>query len=197
MESTDIADSMKDAQEHGVDKWVAIYIALLAVLLSICGIGGGNSTKDATRTNIQASDTWAYYQAKNMRQTSYKLAAEALQLRLGEPGLLEAQRKQIEERIAAYDAEIGRLESDPVKGEGKKELTAKAREFENARDAALRQDPYFDYAQAFLQIAIVLASASIVLRNRPLLAGSGLLGVLGVLLMVNGFTLAVNIPFVE
>ena len=192
----DIADSIKDAHEHGADRWIAVYIALLAVLLSVCGIGGGNSTKDSTRTNIQASDTWAFYQAKNMRQTSYKLAAETLQLRLGEPGLPEAQRKQIEERVAAYDAEIGRLESDPQRGEGKKELTAKARDFENQRDAALKQDPYFDYAQAFLQIAIVLASASIVLGNRLLLAGSGLLGVLGALLMVNGFTLAVNIPFI-
>jgi hypothetical protein len=196
MANTDIADSIKDAHEHGADRWIAVYIALLAVLLSVCGIGGGNSTKDSTRLNIQASDTWSYYQAKNMRQTSYKLAAETLQLRLGEPGLPEAQRKQIEERVAAYDAEIGRLESDPQRGEGKKELTAKARDFENQRDAALRQDPYFDYAQAFLQIAIVLASASIVLGNRLLLAGSGLLGVLGASLMVNGFTLAVNIPFI-
>ncbi len=197
MESSDIADNLKDAHEHGADKWIAMYIAILAVLLSICGVGGGNSTKDSTRTNIQASDTWAYYQAKNMRQTTYRVAAEALQLRLGEPGLPEAMRKQIEERIAAYNAEIGRLESDPQKAEGKKELAVKAKEFENARDAALRQDPYFDYAQAFLQIAVVLASASIVLRNRPLLAGSGVLGVLGALLMINGFTLAVNIPFVE
>ena len=131
-----------------------------------------------------------------MRQTSYKLSAEALQLRLGEPALPEAQRKQIEERIAAYDTEIARLESEPQRGEGKKELNAKARDLEAQRDTALKQDPYFDYAQAFLEIAIVLASASIVLRNRLLLAGSGFLGVLGTLLMLNGFTLAVTIPFI-
>ena len=59
----------------------------------------------------------------------------------------------------------------------------------------MKQDPYFDYAQAFLQIAVVLASASIVLRNRLLLAGSGLIGISSVLLMINGFTLAVEIPF--
>lgn len=196
METTEISDSLKDAHEHGVDKWVAIYIAVLAVLLSICGVGGGNATKDSTRTNIQASDSWAFYQAKNARQTNYRLAAEALQLRLTEPGLAEATHRQIEERLAAYNAEVARLESDPAKGEGKKELAAKAREFEKARDAALRQDPYFDYAEAFLQIAVVLASASIVLGNRLLLAGSGFLAVLGALLMFNGFTLAVSIPFI-
>lgn len=196
MESTDIADSLKDAQELQVSKWIAIYIAVLAVILSICAVGGGNSTKDATRTNIQASDTWAFYQAKNMRQTSYKLAAEGLQLRLAEPGLPDDVRKQIEMAAAAYKTEADRLESEPQKGEGKKELAAKAKQFEKERDIALKQDPYFDFAQAFLQIAIVLASASIVLKNRPLLFGSGLLGFLGVLLMINGFTLAVDIPFV-
>jgi hypothetical protein len=195
MESTDIADSMRDAKELGVDRWVAIYIALRAVLLSICTVGGGNSTKDATRTNIQASDTWAFFQAKNMRQTTYRVAADGLQLKLAEPGLPDTVRKQIGEKVAAYQAEIDRLESDPQKGEGKKELAVKARDFEKDRDAALKQDPYFDYAQAFLQIAIVLASASIVLKNRSLLVGSGLLGILGVLLMLNGFTLTLDIPF--
>ena len=196
MESTDIADNLKEAHQHGADKWIAIYIALLAVLLAVCSVGGGNSTKDSTRTNIQASDTWAFYQAKNMRQTSYRLAAEALQLRLTEPGLPEATHKQAEERLAAYNAEIARLESDPARGEGKKELAAKAKDFENARDAALKQDPYFDFSQALLQIAVVLASVSLVLGNRLLLAISGLMAVAGTLLMLNGFTLAVTIPFI-
>ncbi len=83
---SDIAESLQDTHEHGADKWIAVYIALLAVLLSVCGIGGGNSTKDSMQNNIQASDTWAFYQAKNQRQTSYRLASDALHLRLGEPG---------------------------------------------------------------------------------------------------------------
>jgi hypothetical protein len=197
MESTDVADSLRDAAELDLDKKVAIYIALLAVLLAICSVGGGNATKDSTRLNIQASDTWAYYQAKNMRQTSYKVAAEALELRLGEPGLPDALHKQMQEKIAAYHAEINRLESDSKGGEGKKELVAKAKELEKERDAALKKDPYFDFSQAFLQIAVVLASASIVLKVRALLFGSGLLSILGLLLMLNGFTLAVSIPIIE
>ncbi len=197
MESTEIADSLRDAKELDLDRRIAVYIAALAVLLSICSVGGGNSTKDSTRTNIQASDAWAFYQAKHQRQTAYKLAAEGLQLRLSEPALPDAARKEIEKKLSAYDAEIAHLESDPQKGEGKKELAAKARGFEKDRDVALKQDPYFDYAQAFLQIAVVLASASIVLKNRSLFIGSGFLALLGVLLMMNGFTLAVSIPFLE
>lgn len=194
MESTEIADSLK---ELDLDRRVAVYIAVLAVLLSICSVGGGNATKDSTRTNIQASDTWAFFQAKNQRQTAYKLAADGLHLRLSEPGLPDATRKEIEQKLAAYHAEIEHLESDAQKGEGKKELVAKAKDFEKDRDTALRQDPYFDYAEAFLQIGVVLASASIVLKNSSLLWGSGFLSFLGFLLMLNGFTLAVSIPFIE
>jgi hypothetical protein len=197
METTEIADSLKEAKELDLDRRVAVYIALLAVLLSICSVGGGNASKDATRTNIEASDTWAFFQAKNQRQTAYKLATDGLNLRLSEPGLADVTRKEIEQKLAAYQAEIAHLESDPQKGEGKKELVAKAKEFEHERDRSLRQDPYFDYAEAFLQIAVVLASASIVLKNSSLLWGSGFLSFLGFLLMLNGFTLAVTIPFIE
>jgi hypothetical protein len=198
MESTEIADSLREAKEEAnLDRRIAIFIAFLAVLLSICSVGGGNAAKDATRTNIQASDTWAFFQAKNQRQTAYKLATDALRLKLLEPGLPDAARNEIEQKLTAYNAEIAHLESDAQKGEGKKELIAKAKELEHERDRSLRQDPYFDFAEAFLQIAVVLASASIVLKNSSLLWGSGFLALLGSLLMANGFTLALAIPFIE
>ena len=195
--ATEIADSLKEGKELDLDRRVAVYIAFLAVLLSICSVGGGNASKDATRTNIEAPDTWAFFQAKNQRQTAYKLATDGLNLRLSEPSLPDATRKAIDQKLVAYQAEIAHLESDPEKGEGKKELIAKAKEFEKARDTTLRQDPYFDYAEALLQIGIVLASASIVLKNSSLLWGSGFLSFVGFLLMLNGFTLAVTIPFIE
>ena len=86
MESTEIADSLREAQELDLDKKVAIYIALLAVLLSICSVGGGNATKDSTRLNIQASDTWAYYQAKNSGKPPTKLPPKGYSSRLWRTG---------------------------------------------------------------------------------------------------------------
>jgi hypothetical protein len=59
----------------------------------------------------------------------------------------------------------------------------------------LRKDPYFDWSEALLQIAIVLASVHLIIGNMPLLAMSGGLGLLGVLLMLNGFTLIIKLPF--
>ena len=58
----------------------------------------------------------------------------------------------------------------------------------------LRKDPYFDWSQALLQIAIVLASVHLIIGNMTLLGLSGGLAALGVLLMLNGFTLALKLP---
>ena len=81
------------------------------------------------------------------------------------------------------------------KQEGLDELFVKAKAFEVERDAALRRDPYFDWSQAMLQIAIVLASVHLIIGNFTLLALSGGLGGLGILLLLNGFTLLVPLPF--
>ena len=54
-------------------------IGVLAMLLAISGLGGGNATKEMLNANIQASDTYAFYQAKNIRQTSNQLAADELE----------------------------------------------------------------------------------------------------------------------
>ena len=68
-------------------------------------------------------------------------------------------------------------------------------EEEVKRDLALRQDPYFDYAEALLQIGIVLISVAIVAEVGWLAFVGGALGVLGAMLMINGFLLLVDLPF--
>jgi len=194
--------SLEELAEKSVDKdernkWVGVFIGVLAVLLAICNVGGANATKDATHANIGASDTWAFYQAKNMRRTSTLLSISELELMLAaQPGMPEEAKKKFADKIAEHRAEAERLHSDPKTKEGTSELSAKAKQLEADRDVALRKDPYFDWSQALLQIAIVLASVHLITGNLWLLGLSGGLGALGLLLMLNGFTLAVNLPFV-
>jgi hypothetical protein len=178
------------------NKWIGVYIGVLAVLLAICGVGGGNATKDATRTNIEAANTWAFFQAKNMRRNAIQLAATELELSLAaQPGMPADVRKQFEDKIKDYRTQVQLLTTDPVRKEGLDELFTKAKALEVDRDLALRKDPYFDWSQALLQIGIVLASVHLIIGNMTLLGLSGGLSILGVLLMINGFTLALNLPF--
>ena len=178
------------------NKWIGVYIGVLAVLLAVCGMAGGNAAKDANRAHIEASNTWAFFQAKNIRRNAVMLAVDELELTLAtQPRLPEPVRKQFEDKIKDYRATIERLSRDPEKQEGLDELLAKGKALEAERDVALRRDPYFDWSQALLQIAIVLASVHLIIGNLLLLGLSGGLGALGMLLMLNGFTLAVRLPF--
>jgi hypothetical protein len=177
-------------------KLTGIYLGIVAMLLAIAALGGSNATKTMLNSNIQASDIYGYYQAKNIRQTVYQLTAEQLDSELlALPDMPEAARTKIQDRIKRYRERVDRYESDPATRDGKKELLAKAKEFEAKRDHAAERDPNFDFAEALFQIAIVLGSVSIVAASRSLVRLSGVLAVVGTLLMINGYFLLVHLPF--
>jgi len=194
MSMEDVLDRLKsDAEE--LKKWVGVYIGVLAVLLAVCNVGGANAAKDATRANIEASNIWAFFQAKNLRRTVYTVAADDLEAMLAtQQGLAGAARKVVEDKIAVHRSEAARMRSEPKAGDGAEQLFAKAKALEVERDIALRKDPYFDWSQALLQIAIVLASVYLIVGSFLLLGLSGGLAGLGILLMLNGYTLAVALP---
>jgi hypothetical protein len=195
MSMEDVLDRLKsDAEE--LKKWVGVYIGVLAVLLAVCNVGGANAAKDANRANIEASNIWAFFQAKNLRRTMYTVAADDLEATLAtQPGLADAPRKLVEEKIKKHRSEAARMKSEPQAGDGADQLFGKAKALEAERDVAMRKDPYFDWSQALLQIAIVLASVHLIIGNLLLLGMSGGLSALGILLMLNGFTLAFRLPF--
>ncbi|HEU4380728.1 MAG TPA: DUF4337 domain-containing protein [Hyphomicrobiaceae bacterium] len=195
MSLDDVMDRLKSDDDQR-NKWVGVYIGILAVLLAICGVGGGNAAKDATRANIEASNTWAFFQAKNIRRSSFQAAADELELLLAaQPNMPADAKTKFAAKIQSYREQIQKLTSDPARQEGLDELFVKGKALEAERDVALRKDPYFDWSQAMLQIAIVLASVHLIIGNFPLLAMSGGLGAFGILLMLNGFTLLVPLPF--
>lgn len=178
------------------DRWLGVYIGVIALFLAICTMLGNNATKDAARFNIEASNAWSFFQAKNLRRQIIRLQIDQLDLDLaGNPSMPEAARKAYAKKIEDYRALDKVLTSDLERKEGLDELFAKAKGLEAERDLALKQDPYYDWAQTFLQIAIVLASVCLITGTMWLLYLSGGLGLLGVLLLANGYTLAVKLPF--
>ena len=177
-------------------RWIGVYVGVLATLLAICTMGGGNATKDATRANIEAASLWAFFQAKIVRRTVATVAADDLDLQLQTNNAMSGDgRKAVEEKIKAYRAEAARLTSDKKTNTGIDELFVRANDMEKERDVALRKDPYFDVAQALLQIAIVLASVALITGTNVLLHFSYALGAVGMLLMLNGFALFMKLPF--
>ena len=208
MDSNDAAELIAELREERSDKIegehftnrAALLIAAMAAVLAIGGLGGGNATDDMMVGNIRAANTWAFFQAKNMRQTVYEIEVAELESRLPRAGAVEA--ANLHERIDEYRAKIARYDDepdpaspdDPLKGEGKKQLMAQAQAFEAMRDRASEQDNNFDYAEVVLQLALVLGSVAILASNRTVLTASAVLGIIGAALTLNGFFLLVPLP---
>lgn len=177
-------------------KWIGIYIGVLAAILAVCTLGGGNAAKDAMRANIDATNLWSFFQAKNIRRSIYGVAADDLDLLVkSSPGMPAEARVAIEAKIKDYRETVARYTSDEKTSEGLDELFVKGKAIEAERDIAFRKDPYFDAAQAVLQIAIVLASVALIAEINLLVWASAVLAAFGTGLMVNGFMLLTRLPF--
>ena len=164
------SESRSEREAHIKDKagWV---ITVLAALLAINTLmGGGNASKVLNNT-IDANNTWAFYQAKSIKQTLAEMADD------------DAVRAKDQPKMQALQAKIDRYESDPKTGEGKRELMAKARELEHERGIAKQRGPWYTYAGSLFQIAIVLLTASILAVNMSLFWASLWVGGVGIALM--------------
>ncbi len=154
----------------------AVYVGVVAMLLAISALGGAEATKEMLNANIHASDTYAFYQSKYIRQVLLQTAAEELELTAAvAANLPPEQRAKVDQLTKRYRETALRYDSEPATGEGKKELMARANRWEHTRDHAAAQLPNFEYAEALFQIAIVLGSVAIVAASPWLLGVSGVL----------------------
>ena len=170
-EKKPLSRSEREAQIKDKAGWV---ITVLAALLAVnTYIGNGFSSSILTNT-IKANDTWNFYQAKSIKQS------------IAEGQLEDAKDPKRREQL---EAKIARYESDPTKGEGKKELMAKALKLEADRDEAKKHTPWLTFAAMAFQLAIVLLSASILAVDKRMFWGSLGVSVFGVLLLIQGIWL--------
>jgi hypothetical protein len=173
-------------------KFTGIYVGVVAMLLAIATLGGGNATKEMLSANIHASDTYNFYQAKYIRQLQYETAAAQIEfLVAGNTAMPPEQAAKATAQVKHYRDTAARYESEPATGNGKKELLAKAHEWEERRDIAATQNPNFEFAEAAYQIAIVLGSVAIVAASPLILGVSAVLAGIGLLLTINGYLLLV------
>ncbi|MGU3536365.1 DUF4337 domain-containing protein [Methylobacterium sp. A54F] len=167
---------------EGSNKRVALLISVLALFLAFSETLGKASQTDALGANIEASNQWAYFQARTIRGTVLKTADEALALVPPGPNA---------DAIAAKRAEwaktMARWESEPATGEGRKELTEKAKAAQERRDLALERYHHYELASAAFQIGIVLASAEVITGITALVFAGGALGLAGAVLLGFGY----------
>lgn len=174
--------------EHiaGSNKKIALLISVLALFLAFAETLGKAAQTEGLRANIEAANLWAFYQAKHMRETLLRTAAESMELTVPTIGDADA-KAATQKRITSWQKTADRYLSDPEKHEGRKELEERAREREKERDLAFAEYHHYEIASAALQIGIVLASASIITSMVVLAWLGGGLGLVGVALMAVGY----------
>jgi hypothetical protein len=183
-------EELEEIKNQTFTRRVAITTAVYAVMLAIAVLGSNNAMKDMLLAQQQASDQWAF-QAKVIREHEYRIQQKRLEAELAErsASMAPAVRQPYEALLAEFATEAKRYNTE------KKDIEKDTKRLEHERDVNRNRDPYFDFAEVLLQIAIVMSSVSILSRSRMLYGLSMILALCGTFLMVNGYTLLITLPF--
>jgi hypothetical protein len=164
---------------HGGNKGIALLISVLALVLAFSETLGKASQTLALSYNIEASNLWAFFQAKTIRQTTLRTAAEQTEV--------SASSENAKKQVDAWRKTAQRYQNEPETNEGRDQLVARAKEAEKKRDLSMASYHHYELASAAVQIAIVLASASIITGMVALVWAAGVLGLIGIAFCVIGF----------
>jgi hypothetical protein len=161
--------------EHAphADPWgrgVAVLVSVFAAVLALTEIGGKAAQTAYLTHHVTLSNEWSFYQAKNVRSVVRTSVADVL------ASLPNAADPAVQTRIKDSRGVAARLRDDPEGGEGMKQLAEKAGIEQGERDVALERYHNYEYAVGGLELAIVLASVSVVTRIRSMTIGAGLIG---------------------
>ena len=176
-ESMEQADQAKEAA--GENRKIALLIAVIALCLALSETLGKGAQTESISKNVEASNLWAFFQAKSIRRTTVQTAAEQSKLSLGTIGE-DAAKAAAQKQIDDWQKTAERYRSDPKTGEGQDQLSERAKHAEEERDLAEAKYHHFELASAAFQIGIVLASATIITGIIALSWISGLLTLAGI-----------------
>lgn len=154
-----------------------LVIVVMALLMAITTYFSSTYSSAVMKNMLKATDTYAFYQSKSIKQS------------IAEGQLEEARLRKDNEKVEKLLAKIDRYESEPATGEGKKELLVKAQTFEKNRDNAAKHTPWLTFASMAFQLAIVLLSASILAVNNNMYRFSFVVAGLGIILLSQGIWL--------
>jgi Domain of unknown function (DUF4337) len=174
-------ESMEHAEhaEHASveNRKIALLIAVIALFLALSETLGKGAQTESIAKNVEASNLWAFFQAKTIRRTVVQTAADQGKLALDATG--DAAKAALQKQIDDWQKTAARYRSEPETGEGTEQLSERAKHAEHEREQATAKYHHFELASAAFQIAIVLASATIITGIAALVWISGLLTLAG------------------
>ncbi len=176
----DAGERVEGAAEGGFRVRVSLMVGGFAVSLAVIHMAAAGSARESLLKGIEASDTFAYMQAKIVRETVLKTAAQG--------GGAPADRRD-------WTAEAARLRAPDKAGHGIGQLQAKGNALRKEGERAARAGEGYELGETALQLAIVLLSIALVARSRPIVFGAAALAVIGVATAI-ATALGLTLPWV-
>src|SRR5215813_4597284 len=128
----EVEHEIKHGEHHGghtnlldnINKKVALLIGVLALFLAFSETLGKSAQTGAISYNVEASNLWAFFQAKTIRMTAVRTAAEEMKITV--PTVTDAAtRAAMEKQIDTWQKTANRYDDEPETNEGRKQLAAR------------------------------------------------------------------------
>jgi Domain of unknown function (DUF4337) len=164
--------------DHGEgNKKIAIFITVIGLFLAIAETMAKGAQTNSISSNVEASNLWAFFQAKTIRQTTLRTAADQMDIDV-QLAKDPAVKQLLEKRTGDWRKTAERYQNEPETGEGRDQLAARAKEAEKKRDVYLDKYHAYELSSAAFQIAIVMASVYLLTHVGLILwAAAGLTGI--------------------
>jgi len=173
--------------EEKRDKWLnflALTTVIIALGATMSTLSVGKFSNRGILKQTQASNQWAYYQAKSIKAYLYELQKEKLETDLKlSPNIDEGVRNEYEQTITKYGEQIRRYEQEKI------DIQGQAQSLEKERDQAMVHSQQFGLAVIFLQLAILMSSIASLMKKKLMWVVGLMVGLLGFLYFANGYLL--------
>jgi len=179
----DILEKEKADKEKA--KWLN-YLSITTILIALCATlstyMGGNHSSQSMQSQIQASDQWAFFQSKSIKEYLYEVQTDNLQTQLltVQPG---SASDSIKKHISEYTHNIDKYKTE------KEQISKEAKRLEAIRDDSQKHGNAFGLAVVFLEVSILLSSIAALIKIKPIWYLSMLPGLIGIVCFLNGFLL--------
>jgi hypothetical protein len=174
-ELSELEEHAEEGREHPSLAPISVTMAILAVCVAVVSLLGHRAHTEELLAATQASDQWAYYQAKNIRRNNYEMGVDLL-------ALVEFKDKQQAEKVLEkYHQQVDRYTKEQT------EIEDKAKELEKESALAQTKANRFDFGEVFLEVALVITSIALLTRKRVFWTLGMLLGAGGLVVAATGF----------
>ncbi|HEX2836035.1 MAG TPA: DUF4337 domain-containing protein [Thermoanaerobaculia bacterium] len=160
-----VSEAVEQASESRLHSIIALLVAIIATFMALSSVKAGNLGQQMAEAQAQTVNAWSYFQSKSTKQNLAEATVMQLQVQraIAAPTLPPAALADLDQRIARYEANVKRYETE------KNEIKAMAEGYQKEYASLNVHDDQFDLSDAALSVSIALLGITALTKKRWLL----------------------------